>query len=106
MQRIALHTKLKPGSENEYQAEHATIPAELDALLRQHGVHAWRIWRSGTDLFHEVEVEDWDQFKTAMAQEPVDQAWQVRMNAFLDTTGGQSYQRELSQVWQLPQTDI
>lgn len=103
MQRIALHTKLQPGKELAYEQAHALIPAELDHLLRQHGVTEWRIWRSGTDLFHEVEVVDWVAFKMAMAQEPVDQAWQQQMNFFLDTSAGQSYQRELQQVWQLPQ---
>ena len=92
MPRIALHTKLKPGMAADYERAHAVIPAELDQLLRQHGVTAWRIWRSGEDLFHEVEVRDWAQFKAAMAAEP------------LDTTEGQSYQRELGQVWQLPES--
>lgn len=103
MQRIALHTKLKPGLELAYERDHAVVPPELDELLRKHGVTAWRIWRSGTDLFHEVEVQDWAAFKDAMAQEPVDRAWQEQMNQFLDTSDGQSYQRELGQVWQLPQ---
>jgi len=104
MPRIALHTKLKPGMAADYERAHAVIPSELDQLLRQHGVTAWRIWRSGEDLFHEVEVRDWAQFKAAMAAEPVDRAWQERMNVFLDTTEGQSYQRELGQVWQLPES--
>lgn len=28
-------------------------------LLREHGVHDWRIWRSGRDVFHLVDVEDY-----------------------------------------------
>ncbi|WP_285725516.1 L-rhamnose mutarotase [Psychromicrobium xiongbiense] len=105
MQRIALHTRLRPGLEVEYEEAHAVIWPELDVLLRKHGVHAWRIWRSGTELFHEVEVEDWEVFTAGMAKEPLDQAWQVHMNQFLDTSEGQSYQRMLHQVWELPQGD-
>ncbi|HEU4426066.1 MAG TPA: L-rhamnose mutarotase, partial [Pilimelia sp.] len=59
MQRVALHTRLKPGREAEYDAVHAVIPAELDAALRAAGVRTWRIWRDGQDLFHVVEVDDY-----------------------------------------------
>lgn len=104
MQRIALHTKLKPGAAADYVQAHAVIPADLDELLRRHGVTAWRIWRSEDDLFHEIEVQDWAQFKAAMAAEPVDRAWQERMNVFLDTSAGQRFRRELSQVWELPES--
>ena len=52
MQTIALHTRLKAGREAEYERVHAVIPPDLDAALREAGVHEWRIWRDGQDLFH------------------------------------------------------
>jgi len=58
-QRVALHTKLKPGKEAEYESVHAVIPPELDTALRAAGVRTWRIWRTGLDLFHVVEVDDY-----------------------------------------------
>jgi L-rhamnose mutarotase len=58
MERIALHTRLKPGRQQEYEDVHAVIPSELDAALREAGVTNWRIWRGGQDLFHLVECED------------------------------------------------
>ena len=57
-QRVALHTRLKPGKEAEYESVHAVVPPELDTALREAGVHSWRIWRNGLDLFHVLEVDD------------------------------------------------
>ena len=59
METIALHTVLKPGKETDYDRIHAAIPPELDAALRAAGVHQWRIWRDGRDLFHVVECDDY-----------------------------------------------
>ena len=57
METVALHTRLKAGREADYDRVHATIPSELDGALREAGVHSWRIWRSGRELFH-LAVED------------------------------------------------
>ena len=62
MERIALRTRLKPGYEETYDREHASIPAELEAVMRANGVHSWRIFRDGLDLFHFVEVDDYGDF--------------------------------------------
>ncbi|MFU8855007.1 FCD domain-containing protein [Micromonospora sp. SL1-18] len=67
MERIALHTRLKPGKEAEYDNVHAVIPPELDIALRAAGVHSWRIWRDAQDLLHLVDVE-------AVAAQTVDAA--------------------------------
>ena len=45
MPRIALHTRLKPGREDDYDRIHAVIPQEFDAALRAAGVASWQIWR-------------------------------------------------------------
>jgi len=37
MDRIALHTRLKPGKEADYDRIHPTIPADLDVALREAG---------------------------------------------------------------------
>ncbi|MDD0860019.1 L-rhamnose mutarotase [Arthrobacter alpinus] len=37
-QKIALHTRLKPGKEAEYDTVHARISDDLDAALRAAGV--------------------------------------------------------------------
>ena len=70
MQRIALHTRLAPGREQEYEQVHAVIPEDLDKALREAGVHTWRIWRDGRDLFHVVEVEDYQHMRAFLREHP------------------------------------
>ncbi|CAM03206.1 L-rhamnose mutarotase [Saccharopolyspora erythraea NRRL 2338] len=103
MQRIALHTRLEPGREADYERVHAVIPPELDAALREAGVRTWRIWRDGLDLFHVVEVADYRAMRRALRDHPANVAWQERMAELLaveddysgDDTG-------LPLVWELP----
>jgi L-rhamnose mutarotase len=103
MEHVALHTRLKPGKESEYEEVHATIPAELEAALRSAGVHAWRIWRDGRALFHVVEVEDYKAMRHALRDHPANVPWQARMAELLevedDYSGGDS---GIKLVWELP----
>jgi L-rhamnose mutarotase len=103
MQRIALHTQLKPGKEAEYDRVHAVIPDDLDVALREAGVRNWRIWRDGLDLFHVVEVEDYQAMRHALRDHPANVAWQARMAELLavedDYSGSDS---GLRPVWELP----
>jgi len=103
MQRIALHTRLTPGKEDEYEAVHAVIPADLDAALRESGVHAWRIWRDGRDLFHEVEVEDYQRMRELLRDHPANLPWQHRMAQLLEVQDDYSGEDSgLRLVWELP----
>jgi L-rhamnose mutarotase len=105
MERIALHTRLRKGKEAEYERVHAAISPELDGLLRRNGVHAWRIYRSGRDLFHFVEVEDYARFLHAVADDPVNVDWQRRMSELLEVIHDYSSPsaNTLPLVWELPQ---
>jgi L-rhamnose mutarotase len=103
MQRIALHTRLKAGKEEEYEKVHAVIPEDLDAALREAGVHAWRIWRDGQDLFHVVEVEDYQRMRDLLRDHPANVPWQARMAELLaveDDYSGNDMGIPL--VWELP----
>ena len=103
MERIALHTRLKPGREAEYDAVHATIPADLDAAMREAGVASWRIWRSGLNLFHVVEAQDYTAMRRFLAAHPANIPWQARMAEPLDVQDDYSgTDRGISQVWELP----
>ncbi|MBO3746412.1 L-rhamnose mutarotase [Streptosporangiaceae bacterium NEAU-GS5] len=84
MQRIALRTRLKPGTEETYDKEHAAIPAELEAEMRACGVRSWQIWRDGLDLFHYVEVDDYAAMQEKLRDSAANQAWQRQMNRLLD----------------------
>ncbi len=103
MQTIALHTRLKPGKESEYDSVHARISDELDAALRAAGVVHWNIWRSGRELFHVVEVANYQSMRRELAANPVNIAWQAVMAGLLevedDYSGADS---GLAKVWELP----
>lgn len=104
METVALHTRLQAGCEAEYERIHATIPSELDALLRLHGITSWRIWRSGRDLFHVVECVNYAAFIAAVAEDPVNLAWQRRMSLLLEVVHDyrDPTRNALPRVWALP----
>jgi L-rhamnose mutarotase len=103
MQRIALHTRLKPGREHDYEQVHAVIPDDLDAALRQAAVTSWRIWRDGRDLFHVVECEDYRAMRERLREHPANVAWQARMDELLEVADDYAgADTGLHLVWELP----
>ena len=103
VQRIALHTRLAAGKEEVYDEVHAVIPAALDAALREAGVFSWRIWRDGRDLFHMVEVEDYQRMRHRLRDHPVNVEWQARMAELLEVPDDYSGNDSgLALVWELP----
>ncbi|MFJ1696701.1 L-rhamnose mutarotase [Streptomyces sp. NPDC087532] len=82
--RIALHTKVRADRVEEYEAAHREVPAELTAAIRAAGATSWTIWRSGTDLFHVIDCEDYAALLAALEELPVNVAWQTRMAELLD----------------------
>ncbi|WGM20117.1 L-rhamnose mutarotase [Paenarthrobacter sp. OM7] len=100
---IALHTKLKPGTADEYADAHAHIPPELVAALKEAGVKNWRIWRSGLDLFHVVDVENYQAMRHALADHPANVPWQARMAELLAVQDDYSGEDAgIQKVWELP----
>lgn len=103
MQRIALHTRLKPGEEAAYDAAHAVIPDDLDAALRAAGVQSWRIWRDGRELFHVVEVDDYQKMRHELRDHPANVPWQAKMAELLEVEDDYSGDdMGLQLVWGLP----
>jgi L-rhamnose mutarotase len=101
--RVALHTRLKPGREEEYEHAHAVIPRDLEIALRDAGVTAWAIFRDGLDLFHVLEVEDYQAMRHALRDHPANVPWQERMSRLLaveDDYSGDDMGIKL--VWELP----
>src|SRR4051794_18064965 len=100
MQTVALHTRLKAGCEREYERIHAVIPPELDAALREAGVHGWRIWRDGQDLFHLVTVEDYRAMRAALRDHPANVAWQAVVGPLHDEPDDYSGRDDgIAHVW-------
>ena len=82
--RIALHTRVRANRIDEYEAAHHAVPTELTEDIRAGGAHSWTIWRSGTDLFHVIECDDYAALLTHLNAQPVNIAWQARMAELLD----------------------
>jgi L-rhamnose mutarotase len=89
--------------EAAYEAAHRNVPEELTAAIRAAGVHSWTIWRSGLDLFHVVECDDYRAMLARLEQLPVNVAWQARMAELLDVVHDYSGEAdaELPVAWQL-----
>jgi len=100
--RVALHTRLKPGREAEYEQVHAVIPSDLEVALRDAGVSSWAIFRDGLDLFHVLEVEDYQAMRHALRDHPANIPWQERMSQLLDVEDDYSGDDTgLKLVWEL-----
>ena len=82
--RVALHTRVRPDRIAEYEAAHREVPPELTEAIRAAGATRWTIWRSGTDLFHVIDCEDYAGLLAALAPNPVNAAWQARMGGLLE----------------------
>ena len=82
--RIALHTRVRADRIDEYEAAHRAVPPELIEAIRAGGAESWTIWRSGTDLFHVIECDDYAALLAYLNAQPVNTAWQARMAGLLD----------------------
>ena len=102
--RIALHTRVREDRIAEYEAAHREVPAELTAAIRAAGVPEWTIWRSGTELVHLLECDDYARLIAELEHLPVNITWQARMAELLDVVHDYSAdgaQAGLPVVWEL-----
>jgi len=102
--RIALHTRVRADAITDYEQAHAAVPAELTDAIRAAGVSAWTIWRSGTDLFHLIDCDDYAAMLALLAGDPGNVAWQARMAELLETVHDYSAAGDsavLPVVWEL-----
>ena len=81
---VALHSVLREGCEAAYDAEHATVWPDLASLLRSVGITEWRIWRSGRNLFHIVESDDFSAAMASLDGDPLNARWQAHINTLVD----------------------
>jgi len=82
--RVALHSFLRDGQEAGYEEAHRVVPDDLLAALQRVGITDWAIWRSGQNLFHLVECDDFDAAMRALEHDPVNERWQEYIGAFVD----------------------
>ena len=103
--RVALHTKVRADRIDRYEAAHREVPVELTDAIRAAGATSWTIWRSGTDLFHVLDCEDYGRLLAELKELPVNVAWQARMVELLDVVHDYSDEGAdagLHVVWELP----
>jgi L-rhamnose mutarotase len=102
--RIALHTRVRADRIDEYEAAHRAVPEQLADAIRAGGAESWTIWRSGTDLFHVIECEDYAALLAYLDALPVNTAWQARMAELLEVAhdySGDGAAAALPVVWEL-----
>ena len=64
---------------------------------------AWRLWRDGRDLFHVVEVEDYQRMRAYLRDHPANLPWQARMAELLEVEDDYSgNDLGIGLVWELP----
>ena len=103
MIRKAFRMSVHPGREAEYEQRHTPIWAELEATLKEHGVHHYSIFLDPADqsLFAYVEVEDearWD----AIAQTATCRRWWASMRDLMPSNPDDSpVSRDLREVFHL-----
>jgi L-rhamnose mutarotase len=101
--RKAFRMSVHPGREAEYARRHQPIWAELEAVLRAHGVREYSIFLDpGTrDLFGYVEIEDEARW-TAIASTDVCRRWWASMRELMPSHEDDSpVSRELTEVFRL-----
>jgi L-rhamnose mutarotase len=82
--RVALHSLVREGLEDGYDHTHETVPAELLDSFARVGIHDWTIWRSGRNLFHLVDCDDFEAAMAALDSDPANARWQADIGPFVD----------------------
>lgn len=82
--QVALHSILREGCESGYMDAHARIPEDLVRSFGRVGIHDWAIWRSGRDLFHLVDCDDFTAAMDALATDPANVRWQAFISRYVD----------------------
>jgi L-rhamnose mutarotase len=81
---VALRSLLRAGHEQGYDTAHERIPDDLMEAHRRAGIHDWQIWRSGRDLFHLVECDDFDAAMRDLELDPANARWQAFIGDYVD----------------------
>jgi len=84
---VGLRTRLKPGTQDAYEAAHAAISPGVQAAQLKAGIRTWTIFGDGLDLFHVVDCDDFERAEALLATDPTDQRWQAEMAKYVEGLG-------------------
>jgi L-rhamnose mutarotase len=95
--------RLLPGAEAEYRRRHAAVWPEMLSALRAAGAREYSIFLDGDRLFACLVVDDFDDFRTAMAATEVNDRWQADMASLIDplTDPATGFHRRLDEIFHL-----
>lgn len=101
--RVALHSRLRSGHETAYEADHVRIPDDLAVEFARVGIHDWTIWRSGRDLFHLVECDDFTGAMDELDRSEANARWQAFIGRHIDgfERFGEDGGHPVPEVWSL-----
>ena len=77
--KVGIHTRLKAGVEERYEAYHREVWPEVLTAIRRAGITKYLIFRDGLDLFHYIECGDYDRAIAELADDPINIKWQAEM---------------------------
>jgi L-rhamnose mutarotase len=83
LQRIAFLMRIAPGAEEEYHRRHQAVWPEMLAELKAAGCHNYSIYRDGLQLFAYLEVDDFDRYRSYLAESAVAARWEAQMSDIL-----------------------
>lgn len=83
---VALHTRIKPGSEQRYEEYHRAVWPGVLAEIRRAGITKYLIFRDGLDLFHYIECEDYDGALAQISKDPTSVRWETEIATLMTVT--------------------
>src|SRR5262245_33870556 len=98
---------VEPAHAAEYERRHNPIWSELEATLRQHGVHRYSIFLDAEtgDLFGLAEVASDERWEAIAATDVSRRCWRY-MAEIMPSADGRPRSRELREVFRLGGSDL
>ncbi len=103
MIRKAFLMTLRPGHQEEYQRRHSPIWPELEAVLKDHGVHNYSIFldRATDRLFGYAEIESEEKWRQIADTDACRRWWTYMRDLMLTNEDDSPVQEALDEVFHL-----
>ncbi|CAN5459980.1 L-rhamnose mutarotase [soil metagenome] len=103
MIRKAYLMTVDPNAHDEYERRHRPIWAELEAVLKSHGVHNYSIYLdpSTNQLFSSVEIESEDRWNAIAETDECKRWWAFMKEVMPSNPDNSPVSRELKEVFHL-----